>query len=94
MGVCSGIAYKIYKGFYDTMSDFKDISDLLKTALEISVHAGEIRETLHAIPVSFLSASFSLLPTALLTKKNDSDKLPFDFPKIWCISFWTYSLFL
>lgn len=42
MGVCSGIAYKMYMGFYDTMSDFKDISDLLQTALEISVHAGEI----------------------------------------------------
>lgn len=42
MGVCSGIAYTIYTGFYDTMSHFKDILVLLKTALEMSVHAGEI----------------------------------------------------
>ena len=44
----------MYMGFYNTLSDFKDISDLLKTALDISVHAGEIWETLHAILVFFL----------------------------------------
>lgn len=73
------------------MLDFKAIADLLKTALEIGVHVGEIWETQQAV-LAFLISLISLLPTTLL-KRSDSDKLPFDIPKIWCISFWPTDYF-
>lgn len=66
------------------MSDFKNISDLLKTALEICAHPGKVRETQRAILVFFL-ISLIFTPAHNPSKRSDSDKLPFDFPEIWCL---------
>lgn len=86
-----GIEYKIDMNF-KILSDFKDISDLLKTALQICAHAGEVRETQHAILVFFL---ISLIFTRAHnpSKRSNSDKLPFDFPEIWCFVLDPQSIF-
>lgn len=42
MRIYSGIEYKIYMIFKDTTLDFKEVTDLLNTPLEICVHIGQI----------------------------------------------------